>query len=85
MINIRLYPDPDNQELRSFFYEQHSWNWYKGDFIKQNVKIPQIIVKDKRRMQEIEIEDKEAIIKRNELTLPKIIKKAQNTQRIMSH
>lgn len=36
-------------------------------------------------MQEIEIEDKEAIIKRNELTLPKINKKAQNTQRIMSH
>ena len=83
MIYMRRFPR--DYELRSAYYEQYTWNQYKKGYIEKYVKIPSIIFNDSRRMQEIELEVAKQEKKRNMVILPKINKKEQNTQRIMSY
>ena len=53
---IYMWRYPRDYELRSAYYEQHTWNQFKKGYIEKNVKIPSIIFNNSRRMQEIELE-----------------------------
>ena len=81
LIYLRRYPS--DQELRSFFYEQKSWNYFKDSYSTKNIKIPVVIASDPRVMQQLEIEEAVSKEQRSKIILPKLNKKEQNTQRIM--
>lgn len=77
MNNMRRYHT--DFDLRSEYYELHTWNQFKVGYLDKHVKIPMQISSDKKMMQEIELNDAANENRRNKIILPKINKKAQNT------